>query len=308
MEVDIIIPTYKPGRKFLEILDRLERQTVPIQRIILMNTEEKYYEELLYGSDFKSRYSNIEVHHISKREFDHGNTRNKGVKKSHTPYFVCMTQDAMPEDEFLLERLLSPLREEDVAVSYARQLPAPDCGLIERYTREFNYPQEPCIKGKEDIPVMGIKAFFCSNVCAAYKRDVYDALGGFIKRTIFNEDMIFAAGALKAGWKIAYAADAKVVHSHNYTGIEYFHRNFDLGVSQADHPEIFKNLRSEAEGIKLVRRTGQYLKQQGAKNQRGRLYWISACKYLGYRLGKNYTKLPKWIVKKCSMDKKYWNV
>ena len=32
----------------------------------------------------------------------------------------------------------------------------------------------------------------------------------------------------------------------------------------------------------------------------------SAAKYLGYLLGKNYKKLPLAIVKKCSMNPRYW--
>lgn len=51
--------------------------------------------------------------------------------------------------------------------------------------------------------------------------------------------MIYAAKAVEAGYSIAYAADAEVVHSHNYTNGQQFHRNFDLGVSQAEHPEVF---------------------------------------------------------------------
>ena len=55
---------------------------------------------------------------------------------------------------------------------------------------------------------LGIKTFFCSNVCAAYRREIYEELGGFVKHTIFNEDMIYAAKAVEAGYAIAYAADA----------------------------------------------------------------------------------------------------
>ena len=34
-----------------------------------------------------------------------------------------------------------------------------------------------------------------------------------MNHTIFNEDMIYAAGVIQAGYAIAYAADAKVIHS-----------------------------------------------------------------------------------------------
>lgn len=67
---------------------------------------------------------------------------------------------------------------------------------------------------------------------------MFDALGGFVAHTIFNEDMIYARKVLNEGYGIAYAAEAKVEHSHNYSGIQQFHRNFDLGVSHAQYPEI----------------------------------------------------------------------
>lgn len=106
--------------------------------------------------------------------------------------------------------------------------------------RGYNYPPASRVKSLEDLPELGIKTYFCSNVCCAYRREIYEALGGFIKHAIFNEDMLFAAKAIQAGYRIAYAAEARVIHSHNYTCGQYFHRNFDLGVSQADHPEVFR--------------------------------------------------------------------
>ena len=164
--------------------------------------------------------------HLSKREFDHGRTRNQGVKLSDAEVFVMMTQDAIPADEFLVERLLEGLRGEKAAVAYARQLPGKDSSEAERYTRQFNYPEESRLKTKADLSELGIKTFFCSNVCAAYKRDIFDELGGFVNRAIFNEDMLYAAKAVEAGFGIAYAAQAKVYHSHNYTYRQQFRRNF----------------------------------------------------------------------------------
>ena len=247
--VDVIIPVYKPERGFLTMIEKLRAQTVPINRIILMNTEQKYLDRLLYGTTLeRENHNNITVKHLSKREFDHGRTRNHGVKLSDADVFLMMTQDAMPADEYLVERLLESMRGEKIAAAYARQLPGEDSSEAERYTRQFNYPEESCVKTKADLPKLGVKTFFCSNVCAAYRRDVFDELGGFVNRAIFNEDMLFAAKAVEAGYGIAYAAQAKVYHSHNYTYRQQFRRNFDLGVSQADHPEVFAAYPSESEG------------------------------------------------------------
>lgn len=306
-KVDIIIPVYKPGRELFELLDRLLGQTVQVNRILLANTEEKYFEELVYGSSFQERYgTKVSVFHVSKREFDHGKTRHQAVLRSDAEIFVMMTQDALPADKHLLENLLHALEPEQVAVSYARQLPAEGCNVIERYTRGFNYPEKSRIKTKENLAELGIKTYFCSNVCAAYKRSVYEELGGFIRHTIFNEDMIYAAGAVKRGYAIAYAADAQVFHSHNYTCGQQFHRNFDLGVSQADHPEIFADVPSEGEGKKMVLQTTSFL----AKNKKGILipyfYLQCFCRYAGFFLGKHYRGLPAFLIRKCTSNPQYW--
>ena len=167
MKVDVIIPVYKPDQNFLQLIERLEKQTIPVNRIIIMNTEEKYFAQLFYGTRFLKGYQNIDVYHLSKKEFNHGRTRHQGVKKSTADVFVMMTQDAMPEDVYLLENLLKGLEGEQVAAAYARQLPDDDCNPIEACLREYNYPAEGCIKSARDIERLGIKTFFCSNVCCA---------------------------------------------------------------------------------------------------------------------------------------------
>ena len=306
-KVDVIIPVYKPDHRFLTLIERLEHQSIPVNRIIVMNTEQKYFDRLFYGTSYMKEYHNIIVKHISKREFDHGKTRNRGVQCSDAAYFVMMTQDAVPADEYLIEELLKPLKKEKSAVSYARQLADEDSSEAEKYTRNFNYPERSEVKTKADLKRLGIKTFFCSNVCAAYNRKIFDELGGFVKHTIFNEDMIYAAGAVEAGYGIAYAAEAKVFHSHDYSCAEQFHRNFDLGVSQAQHPEVFAAYPSESEGIRLVRQTVRHLRESGMKRQIPRVILRSGCKYIGYLFGKHYRRFPRRLVIAMSSNKDYWN-
>ncbi len=306
--VDIILPTYKPTRELFDMIELLESQTYPVHKIIIMNTEEKYFQRLLTGKKILKRYQNIEVHHLSAREFDHGGTRRKAIKYSKADIFVCMTHDAMPADTSLIQELVQVLMNgNDIAAAYAKQLARPDCREIERFTRTFNYPDESCIKSAEDIRRLGIKTFFCSNVCAAYNRKIYDEMGGFEKRAIFNEDMIYAGHAVKAGKKIAYAAEAKVIHSHNFTCMQQFRRNFDLGVSQSDHPEVFEGISSESEGSKLVTATARHLWNIKSKRLIPYLFASSAFKLAGYRLGKAYRHLPEKMVRWCSSNRNYWH-
>ena len=306
-KVDVILLTYKPSKQVMKLIEALETQTYPIHKIILMNTEEKYFEALFYGTRFLEKYKNIEVRHLSAKEFDHGGTRKRATAYSNADIFVCMTQDAIPADNCLIEKLVEALENHSgAAAAYARQLPLPDCREIEKFTRNFNYPETMRVKSKKDIDTLGIKTYFCSNVCAAYNRNIFDMLGGFVKKAIFNEDMIFAGHAVQAGYKIVYAADAKVYHSHNYTCKQQFQRNFDLGVSQADHPEVFAGVSSQNEGIALVKKTIKYLKENRKARMIPYLILSSGCKYMGYQLGKHYKKLPYAVIIKCSSNKQYW--
>lgn len=308
--VDIIIPVYKPDRTLCLLLRKLREQTFVVQKAIIVNTEEALWEAYAGEEEVRETleglYFPVEVFHVSKKDFDHGGTRRLAVERSTAPYFICMTQDALPVDEFLVERLLAPLAEPGVAVSYGRQLPRDDCGPVEAYTRSFNYPPKDMRKSKADISTLGIKTFFCSNVCAAYRREVYEALGGFETHTIFNEDMIYAGHAVLDGYTVAYAAGAKILHSHNYTGRQQYRRNFDLAVSQVQHPEVFSGVRSESEGMRMVKDTARHLIKIRKPWLIFSLIWQSGWKYLGYRAGKNYKDMKRKTILKHTMSPNYW--
>ena len=301
-KIDVIIPTYHPGREFGKLIERLNKQTYPIHRMIIMNTEEEFWDKT-----WDAKYPFLEVHHIRKSEFDHGGTRKKAAEISQADIMIFMTQDALPADRNLIQKLTDALlADEKIGAAYARQLPNAECNFAERYTRSFNYPERSSVRIKEDLSEYGIKTYFCSNVCAAYKKEIYKEIGGFVEKTIFNEDMIYAGNLVQAGYGIAYAADARVIHSHNYSCMQQFHRNFDLGVSQAEHPEIFASVKSEGEGIRLVKQTFRYLISK-------RKIWLipgfimqSGFKYAGYLAGKNYRKLPQKVIMWCTMNPSYW--
>jgi len=306
MTVDVIIPVYKPQESLFALLKALKTQTVAPGSIILMNTGQQYFEAFLNSYPKEKLPENVQVHHVSEEEYDHGATRHEATNYVTADFFLCMTQDAVPTDDRLIENLLQGFQTEGVAVSYGRQLATEKSGTFEKIARVFNYPDSSRVKSKEDLPNLGIKTYFCSNVCALYRKVVYNELGGFCRKTIFNEDMIFAAGVISAGYKIAYCADACVYHAHNYSNRQQFRRNFDLAVSQADHPEVFQGVKSESEGKKLVQFAGMELRRQKKAYLLPHFYMQCCAKYAGFLLGKRYKKLPKALVRKISMNKAYW--
>lgn len=311
MTIDVIIPTYKPDEDFIVLVKKLLSQSVPVRKIIIMNTEQKYLETLLRGRAYDEIGKHLDVRHISAREFDHGDTRNEGAKDSDADYLLFITQDAIPKDDELIANMVKAFDDSDVASVYARQVARDDATLGERFSRLFNYPEESSVKSLEDLNRLGVKTYFCSNACAMYRRSVFESLGGFPKDMIFNEDMVYAHSVITNGYKIAYCADAQVIHSHNYTNSKQFHRNFDLAVSQAMHPEVFEGISSEAEGASYAKSAYKYF----VANKRP-LYFVPfaftcAIRLAGYKLGKNYKKLSHGMILKCTMSplyfKKHWS-
>lgn len=300
-KVDVIIPVYHPGKEFEKIIDRLEKQIYKVDHIILLHTRDGQSLENL-----KQKYNNIVIVEIEPEEFDHAATRDKGIRISGADIVICMTQDACPDNDRLTEELVHALDNDRIAVAYARQLPRKESTILERYTRKFNYPAESREKRKSDLKDMGIKTYFCSDVCAAYNRKKYIENGGFVEKAIFNEDMLYAAKVIQNGESIYYNAEARVIHSHNYNFMQQFHRNFDMAVSQAEHPEIFEGISSEKEGMKLVKNTMKYLVHQGKPWMIWKLFTDCVAKYSGYFLGKRYHRLPKKIILKCTMNPRYW--
>ena len=100
----MIIPAYRPGEEFEKLLERLSAQKYPINKILVMNTEKKFWKET-----WEQEYPLVEVRHLTKEEFDHGGTRRQAAELSDAEILVFMTQDAMPADRELIGALVGAL-------------------------------------------------------------------------------------------------------------------------------------------------------------------------------------------------------
>lgn len=308
--IDVIIPVYKPGDELKRLLGRLLKQTVPPHHIYILQTIEREGDCLLQTEDER-----ISVHPVMKKDFDHGATRHYGATLAMEDtgedvdrgncYLLYMTQDAMPVDDGLLQRLLVPFEDRRTGISFARQLAGEDADILERLTRLHNYPDRDQIKTRQDVERLGIKTYFCSDVCAMYRQDIYRELGGFVHPTIFNEDMIMAYRVIGAGHQVVYCSGARVLHSHSYTCMQQFHRNFDLGVSQRQYREIFETVSSEKEGAGYAKKLLLYLVKRGRFGKA--FYFALQCgfKLAGFWLGKHYDRLPQRLVLFCTMSPDY---
>ena len=299
--VSAIIPTFNAGEGFAELLDKLRAQTVPPHEILVVDSSSRDG-TVLIAERFGAR-----VYRLPQSEFDHGGTRNWAASMTEGELLLFMTQDAVPVDARLIERLVRSFEEEDrVACAYARQVPHEEANALERWSRLHNYPEQSAVKTKADVPRLGLRAFFCSNVCCMVRRDVFEAMGRFVEPSFFNEDLFFAAKCLLAGYTVVYNAEAQVRHSHNYTLMQLFRRFFDNGVSMRRESWILPYAKAHAAGSGLVRMQLNEIFRRRMWRLLPRLVAESAVKYLGFQLGKRYRLLPKRMRLWMSMHPDIW--
>ena len=256
--ISVIIPTLNAGNDICILLSVLYKQNVKPAEIIIIDSESD--DNTL---DLVKQYAEVRIIQIKRKDFDHGRTRDKALRESKGNVIVFLTQDAIPANEEFLAELIDPLQDETVALCTGRQLPKEDASRMEKLIRAFNYPDSSQTKQKKDIDRLGIKTFFCSDVCAAYNREIYLSLGGFEYPLRTNEDMLYAAKAIQSGYKIVYNAQAQVYHSHNLTLCEQYRRNFEQGFEIEKHQELLANVSQETEGMKLVKFVSVELLKRG---------------------------------------------
>jgi rhamnosyltransferase len=299
-KVSVLIPTYNAEPYIEELLKSLFNQTlkndVKIEVIIVDSSSSDNTVKIL-----KEKFPQVILEIIPNKSFNHGGTRNLLASKASGEYLLFMTQDAIPYDCNLIMSLLNPFEtDENIAVSYARQIPKEDANVLETFVRNFNYPPESCIKEKSSLNSLGIKTFFNSNVCSMYRRDLFEKFGKFPENIILNEDMIFASKVILNGYKVYYAADAKVYHSHNYNLSQQFKRYFDIGMAFDEIRYLLKYASNEKEGLRLVINQMNFL----IKNKKIHLvpyaFVETCCKFLGYQIGKRHKLLPKNLKRKLS--------
>jgi len=246
--ITVVIPTRNAGQQLAELLDSLQKQTLKPAQIIVVDSESSDKTPEL------AENKNCKVIKIKKNNFDHGTTRNLAVKEFDTGFVVFLTQDVVPVDEHMIAELIEPMQTDpNIAISYGRQLPGPNARPLERFAREFNYPEHSILKTKKDTKTLGLKTFFCSNSCSAIRRSTFNELGGFKNNVIVNEDMLFAVKAITSGYSVFYNANARVLHSHTYSSYKLFQRYFNIGRFFADNKWILKTAGLESYSSNMLK-------------------------------------------------------
>lgn len=258
MDVSVIIPTLNAEHEIEDLLAALERQSLrPMEILVVDSASDDDTVPLV------KMHEGIRLLQIERCDFNHGATRDMALRAT-TGDFVCfLTQDALPASDAYLERLITPMvGDPSIALVSGRQLPKADARRFEQLVRSFNYPDSPSVRSKSDLNKCGIKTFFASDSCSAYRRTAYLDCGGF-EYVNTNEDMLMAARFVASGLKVAYEPGAEVYHSHNLTPSQQFARNRAVGMFLESHSDDLMHASEIGEGGRLVKAVSSQLLREG---------------------------------------------
>jgi len=300
MRLSVIIPTLNAEGRIAALIESLGRQTVrPAEVIVIDSSSSDRTAEI-------ARAAGCRVEVIPRAGFSHGGARNLGARLATGDTLVFMTQDAAPADEHFLDALVAPIARGEAAATYARQVAPPGSTPVEVFARRFYYPPEAERRTLADLPAMGLRTFFMSNVASAVARRDFEAAGGFCEHVVMNEDMLLAAAMVRRGCAVVYAADAVVYHGHAYSLMHVLRRYFDIGASRAQAGDLLAGATWRAQGTRFFGGLLALLVREGAWTWLPRAAAESAMKFVGFQLGRRYRWLPPALRRRLSMNAGFW--
>ena len=299
--VSIIIPTYHAEKYLTTLLEKLKDQSFSEFELLIIDSSstDKTVEIAKKYTD------NVIV--IPQHEFDHGGTRTKAAQLARGDILLFLTQDALPFDTDTIEKMVKVFDNKQVGAAYGKQLAYKETNLFGKHLRTFNYTDNSYIRDKKDIAQYGIKTAFLSDSFAAYRKTALEDIGWFKDKLILGEDTYAGAKMILADYALAYVSEARVYHSHSYTVIQEFKRYFDIGVFHQCESWILKEFgKPEGEGMRYIKSEFKYLLEKDAWYLIPEFFVRNGMKYLGYKMGKHYKKLPYWLIQKISMHHRWW--
>jgi rhamnosyltransferase len=297
--VSIIIPTYQGAAWLPHTLRAIQQQSyaAPVEIIAIDSESSDGTPQLL-------AQHGVRVISIPQARFSHGYARNLGVQHATGEVCVFLSQDAQPIGSDWLRTLTAPLADPCLGALYGRQIARPDATPFERFFIQTLYPaQSRCYTWQAGTPFT-LDRFFFSNVCSAARREICRTFP-FDERLIMSEDQAFAKALLQAGYRTCYCAEAKVLHSHNYTWQALFKRNFDSAYSLRDitHDSFISTARR---ALGYLRSEALYLLHERQWCWLLRMPLYESARISGRLLGHYADRLPlRWRLR-LSLHQQYW--
>ena len=236
----------------------------------------------------------VRIVEIPPENFHHAGTRNFAASLTKGEILVFLVADATPVSESWLSSLTANFEDAGVGAVYGRQLPKPGSSLEREDALGTLYGEQRIVKDPAHRNGLGYRFYHFSNVNAAIRRSVWEAVR-FPENLRVFEDMGIAKRILDEGWKIVYEPESTVFHSHRHTTAGLFKRYFDLGYTLKilniwDSPGTRKSMLLDVS--KLLKKKVKRIGDNGTGQQTRVGIGQEVAKSAGLFLGLNHRYLP----------------
>ena len=206
--ISIVIRAYNEERHIGRLLEGIAQQNLGETEIILVDS----------GStdatlEIARRYA-LRVVHIQPDEFTFGRSLNRGIAASQGEIIVIASAHIYPVYPDWLERLLAPFSDPQVALAYGKQRGNATAKFSEGQIFARWYPESSDLQQTHP---------FCNNANAAIRRSLWQ-LHPYDESLSGLEDLDWAHWAVGEGYRLAYVAEAEVIHVHNETPRAVYNR------------------------------------------------------------------------------------
>jgi len=226
-DVSVCIPTLDGGSRLAQAVHALLGQETEHRVEVLLadsGSKDGSFKELILANPVLRGFV------VAPRRFNHGLVRNEMARLARAPLVAFLSQDAVPHPR-CLSHLVAAFSDPRVVGAYARQLPRPGAdpllrATLERWTptgSDVVYQEEGTTPWEARSPEAKMRCARFDNVASMVRRSTL--LSFPFEEVEFGEDILWGAGMIQSGHRIAYVPRAEVEHSHAPVLLETFRRN-----------------------------------------------------------------------------------
>ena len=278
MNCSIVIRAYNEEKYIGRLLEGIRQQTVKDVEIILVDSGSTD-RTVSVAEAFGARIVNI-----PSAEFTFGRSLNFGVRAATREFVVIASAHVYPVYPDWLESLLRPFEDEGVALTYGKQRGYEGSKYSEHQIFHQWFP---------DTSNLNQMTAFCNNANAVIRKSLWEK-NQYDETLTGLEDLAWAKWAKEQGYKIAYAAEAEIVHIHNETprGVYNRYRREAMALRKI-YPEANFNfydfvrltITNIVSDLWHAAREGVLLKNLAS------IFWFRFMQFYGTRMGHRETSL-----------------
>ena len=216
--VSIILRSYNECWALCQTLPSLQAQDYPSWELIVIDSGSTDGSVELIRRMHPRHFIQIAPH-----QYNPARVLNHGMQLARSDFGIFLNADATPQGPGWLRPLVTALLDPRVAAVFGRQIPRPGCQAV--YAHDY----ERCFGPLRESARWD---HFFSMASSGLRKDIW-ARRGFNEQLQYSEDDEYTRWCRTQGYRIRYVANSVVMHSHNYTPAQAYHRSLGEGKALA---------------------------------------------------------------------------